>query len=79
MFSLLAFFKCCFASLTLRGRIKDAVETMCMTMWYICCVASTDINIILFYYYLHGNTLVIALHSNAITVVECIQFQEEYT
>ncbi len=74
-----------------------------MTMWCICCVASTYlINYLMFCDYLHGNTLVVALHSttvatvlhengyyigafsfvslgiNAITVVECVQFQEEY-
>ncbi len=75
-----------------------------MTMWCICRVASTYIkNYLMFCYYLHGNTLVMALHSTtvatvlhvsgyytgafsfvslgskAITVVECVQFQEEYT
>ncbi len=82
--------------------MKDAFETMCVTMWCICYVASMSIKQLsyIFCYYLHGNTAVIAttvatllqvsgyytgvfsfvsLGSKAITVVECVQFQEEYT
>ncbi len=81
---------CLHVYLTLRGRIKDTVETVHIKLSYVC-------------YYLHGNTAVIALHSTtvatllhvssyytgvfssvslgrkAVTVVECVQFQEEYT
>ncbi len=44
-------------NLTLRGRIKDAVETMCVTMWCICRVASTYIRKLS--YVVHTNTVVI--------------------
>ncbi len=73
--------------LTLRGRIKDAVETICMTMcvtmWCICRVASTSIRqlsyVVLLSAYKHsGNivipstTVVILLHA-CMWLLQCIQ------
>ncbi len=55
--------------LTLRGIIKDAVETMCVTMWCICRVASTSIKKIIYVvcYYVHiTNTAVLVLHSTTV-------------
>ncbi len=57
--------------LTLRGRITDAVETMCMTMWCICRVAGTSIRklsyVVLLPAYKHSGNIVI--HSTTVVTV----------
>ncbi len=56
--------------LTLRGQIKDTVEPKCVTMWCSYHVASMSIkNYLIFCYYLHGNTAVIATTHYCMEVV----------